>query len=354
MTPYEAGKSLEALSEELGLPAIVRLSSNENPLGPSPRVVEALRQEAARAHLYPDGGSTRLREALGSWLGVPPEWLIVGNGGDELLGLIARAAFEPGDEILMTKPAFEPYSIEALLAGATPVEVPLRGYDTDLDTMLARVGPKTKAIFLCTPHNPATTIIRSGALDRFLQALGDDSPLVILDEAYRDFSDEPETPDGVALARRLPRLIALRTFSKIAALAGLRVGYVVGSPENIGWLTRVRAPYNVNRFAQVAAVAALEDRAHLERTRALVLAERPRLLAEFARRGCPAPPSQANFLLPKVGAQSGELGTALLKAGILVRDGGAVGFPGHLRITIGQPEDNTRLLEVLDRTLAAP
>ncbi|PYM76373.1 MAG: hypothetical protein DME10_01250 [Candidatus Rokuibacteriota bacterium] len=137
VTPYEAGKSLEALSQELGLPAIVRLSSNENPLGPSPLVIEALRQEAARAHLYPDGGSTRLREALGSWLGVPPDWLMAGNGGDELLGLIARAAFEPGDEILMPKPAFEPYGIEARLSGATPVEIPLRGYDTDLDAMLA-------------------------------------------------------------------------------------------------------------------------------------------------------------------------------------------------------------------------
>jgi len=132
------------------------------------------------------------------------------------------------------------------------------------------------------------------------------------------------------------------------------VGYLVGSPEIMGWLNRVRAPFNVNRFAQVAAVAALEDRAHLERTRALVLSERPRLLAEFARRGCPAPPSQANFLLPKVGAQSHELAAALLKAGILVRDGEAVGFPGHLRIAIGRPEDNTRLLEILDKTLAAP
>ena len=354
VTPYEAGKSLEALSQELGLPAIVRLSSNENPLGPSPLVIEALRQEAARAHLYPDGGSTRLREALGSWLGVPPNWLMAGNGGDELLGLIARAAFEPGDEILMPKPAFEPYGIEARLSGATPVEIPLRGYDTDLDAMLARVGPKTKAIFLCTPHNPATTIIRRGPLDQFLEKLGDDGPLVILDEAYRDFSDDPETPDGVALARRWSRLIALRTFSKIAALAGLRVGYVVGAPEIMGWLNRVRAPFNVNRFAQVAAVAALEDRAHLERTRALVLSERPRLLAEFARRGCPAPPSQANFLLPRIGAQSRELAAALLKAGILVRDGGAVGFPEHLRIAIGRPEDNARLLEVLDETLAAP
>ena len=351
VTPYEAGKPLEELAKETGLPAIVRLSSNENPLGPSPRVVEALREEAARAHLYPDGGSTRLRDALGFWLGVPPEWLIAGNGADEILALIARAAFEPGDEIVMPQPAFEPYGIETRLAGAVPIEVPLRGYETDLDAMLERVTPRAKAIFLCTPHNPATTMIRSRALDRFLAALGDDGPLVVLDEAYRDFCDAPETPDGVALARRLPHLIAVRTFSKIAGLAGLRVGYAVAQPEVIGWLNRVRAPFNVNRFAQVAAVAALEDRDHLERSRALVLSERPRLLAELARRGCPAPASQSNFLLPKVGEQAGSLRAALFEAGILVRDGAAVGFPGHLRISIGRPEDNRRLLEVVDQTL---
>src|SRR5262249_56658432 len=224
VTPYEAGKSLEALSKELGLPSLVRLSSNENPLGPSPRVIEALKEEVTRAHLYPDGGSTRLREALGVWLGVPPDWLLVGNGGDELLGLIARAAFEPGDEILMPRRAFEPYGIEPRLSGATPAEVPLRGYDTDLDAMLARVGPRTKAIFLCTPHNPATTIIRRGPLEQFLEKLGDDGPLVVLDEAYRDFSDDPETPDGGVLTKQRPRLIALRTFSKLAALARLRAG----------------------------------------------------------------------------------------------------------------------------------
>src|SRR2546428_6271254 len=156
--------------------------------------------------------------------------------------------------------------------------------------MLARGGPKTKPIFLGPPHNPATTIIRRGPLDQFLEKLGDDGPLVILDEAYRDFSDDPETPDGVALARRWPRLIALRTFSKIAALAGLRVGYVVGSPEIMGWLNRVRAPFNVNRFAQVAAAGALQDLPHLRRNRPLGPAERPPPLAGPAPRGRPPPP----------------------------------------------------------------
>jgi len=351
VTPYEAGKSLEALEIELGLPSIRRLSANENPLGPSPKVVDALRREATRAHLYPDAGSTALREAIAKRLGIGADWIIVGNGGDEIISIIAHATFEPGDEILMPHPSFEPYSIEARLAGSTPVESPLRGYETDLDDLRARVTPRTKAVFLCTPHNPATTIVRRAPLDRFLASLGDEPPLVVIDEAYRDFCDDPESPDGVALARRWPRVVSLRTFSKVAGLAGLRVGFLVGQPEAIGWLNRVRAPFNVNRFAQVAAVTALEDTEHLERTRALVLAERPRLLAELAKRGAPAPASRANFVLPRVGEHVEQIRIALLKAGILVRDGTAVGFPGHLRISIGTREDNNRLLEAWDHAL---
>jgi histidinol-phosphate aminotransferase len=351
--PYEAGPSLEQLARELGLPSVLRLSANENPLGPSPKVIETLRSEAARAHLYPDGGSSALRQALGAWIGVDPSWLIVGNGADELIALLGRAAFDPGDEVLLPHPAFEPYSIEALLAGATPVASPLRGYDTDLDDMRRRVTARTKAVFVCTPHNPASTLVPRRPLRAFIEALGPDAPLVILDEAYRDFCDDPETPDGVALVREFPHVISLRTFSKIAGLAGLRVGYAIARPEAIDRLNRVRAPYNVNRLAQVAAVAALEDRAHLERTRALVLAERPRLSEALRRRGATVPPSQANFLLVKVGDKTGAVRQALLKSGILVRDGAGVGFPGHLRISIGDAAGNARILEVWDRTLGA-
>ena len=354
VTPYQAGKSLEQLEKELGLPAIVRLSANENPLGPSPRVVEALRREAANVHLYPDGGSTAVREALSEWIRVSPDWLLVGNGADELLALIARAAFEPGDEVLLPHPAFEPYGTEAVLSGATVVRSPLRGYETDLDDMAGRVTARTKAVFVCTPHNPASTIVRRGALVRFLDGLGSEPPLVILDEAYRDFCDDPETPDGAALVAERPTVISLRTFSKIAGLAGLRIGYAIARPEAIDRLNRVRAPYNVNRLGQVAAVAALEDRAHLERTRNLVLAERPRLIEGLGRRGVPVPPSQANFILPRVGDRASALAAALLEAGILVRDGAGVGFPGHLRIAIGTHEDNTRILEIWDRTPPRP
>ena len=349
VAPYDAGKPVE---QELRTGAIIRLSANESPLGPSPKVVEALRREAARVHLYPDGGSTELRAALGRRLGVGADWLVVGNGADELLGLLARAAFDPGDDVVIPEPAFEPYGTEATLAGATVVHSPLDGYETDLDDMLRRVTPRTKAVFICTPHNPASTIVPRRRIEAFLEALGGEPPLCIIDEAYRDFCDDPETVDGVDLARRHSTVIALRTFSKIAGLAGLRIGYAIARPECIEMLNRVRAPYNVNRLAQVAAVAALEDEAHLAETRAVILAERPRLRAALGERGAPSPPSQANFLLVKVGERAPMLRAALFKSGIAVRDGADVGFPGHLRISIGLRAHNDRLLAAWDRALA--
>jgi histidinol-phosphate aminotransferase len=311
-------------------------------------VVQAITREAARAHLYPDGGATELRAALALRLGVGPEQIVAGNGADELLALVAWAAFEPGDEVVIPQPSFEPYATVVELAGATVVTSPLAKYETDLDDMRRRVTDRTKAVILCSPHNPATTIVRRAPLTAFLDALGADPPLTILDEAYGDFCDDPEYPDGVALLARYPRLIVLRTFSKIAALAGLRVGYAVARVEAIDRLNRARAPYNVNRLAQVAAVAALEDRDHWERTRRLVLDERAFLSRELARRGYALPPSQANFLLVQMDHAT-AVGDALLRAGILVRDGAAVGFPGHLRISIGTHAHNQRLLDVLDR-----
>jgi len=346
LVPYQTGKSLEALAAELGLPELIRLSANENPLGPSPRVVAAIAREASRVHLYPDGGSTALREALGRHLGVPPEQIIAGNGADELLSLLGAAALEAGDEVVLPHPSFEPYTTVAQLAGAQPIASPLASYDTDLDDMWRRITPRTKVVFVCSPHNPAGTIVRRAALIAFLESLGADPPLIVLDEAYRDFCDDPEYPDGVALLARHPRLVILRTFSKVAALAGLRVGYAVASAETVDRLNRVRAPYNVNRLAQVAALAALEDEDHWNKTRQVVIEERAFLARELSRRGFSFPPSQSNFLLVKVadGALAGE---RLLRAGLVVRDGAAVGFANHLRISVGLPEANERVVEVL-------
>lgn len=347
ITPYQTGKSLEALAEELGLTELVRLSANENPLGPSPHAVAAIAREASRVHLYPDGGSTPLREALGRRLGVAPEQLLVGNGADELLSILGQAALEPGDEVVLPHPSFEPYTTVALLGGARPIGSPLAGYDTDLDDMRRRITPRTKMVFVCSPHNPAATIVRRAALTAFLESLAADPPLVVLDEAYRDFCDDPENPDGVALLARFPRLVLLRTFSKIAGLAGLRVGYAVASAQSIDRLNRVRAPYNVNRLGQVAALAALEDEDHWAKSRQLVLEERGFLSRELARGGFTFPPSQANFLLVRV--PDGPLARErLLRAGLVVRDGAAVGFVNHLRISVGLREANERLLAVLN------
>ena len=347
IVPYDAGQPLEVLQREFGLEGLVRLSANESPLGPSPRAVAAIRAEAPRVHLYPDGGSLALRQALARRLAIAPEQVIAANGADELLALIGTAAFEPGDEVLVTRPAFEPYTTVAMLAGATVVESPLAGYETDLDDVRRRITPRTKAVFLCSPHNPATTIVRRGPLAALLDALGADGPLVVLDEAYGDFCDDPDYPDGVETLGRYPRLLVLRTFSKIAGLAGLRVGYAIGTAETIDRLNRVRAPYNVNRLGQVAALAALDDGEHLARTRALVLEERAFLSRELARRGYQFPPSQANFLLVRV-ADAAATRARLLRAGLIVRDGGGVGFPGHLRIAVGTHEVNLRLLAALD------
>jgi histidinol-phosphate aminotransferase len=347
IAPYDAGRPLEVVAAELGLAHVIRLSANENPLGPSPRAIRAIAADAGNAHLYPDGGAVALRNALGRRLGIAPDQIVVGNGADELLAMIAWSAFEPGDEVIVPHPSFEPYTTVVTLMGGVLVLSPLASYETDLEDMRRRLTPRTKAVILCSPHNPASTIIRRTALLAFLETLGADGPLVILDEAYRDFCDDADCPDGVALLSRHPRLIVLRTFSKIAGLAGLRVGYGVAGLEVVDRLNRVRAPYNVNRLGQIAALAALEDTEHWERTRALVIAERQFLAAELAKRGLTCPPSQANFLLVRVpDADLAE--RRLLQAGILVRHGAALGFPDHLRIAVGQHETNQQLLSVLD------
>jgi histidinol-phosphate aminotransferase len=344
ITPYEAGKPLETLAAEAGVPSLVRLSANEHPSGPSPRVIAAIEREARRVHLYPDGGGWRLRAALAARLGVGIEQIILGNGADELLALLAWAAFEAGDEVVIPHPSFEPYATVVTVAGADVSASPLAGYETDLDDMRRRVTERTKAVILCSPHNPAATIVRRGPLLVFLGALGPEPPLVVLDEAYRDFCEDPDYPDGVPLLAAHPTLIVLRTFSKIAGLAGARVGYAIARPEVIERLNRVRAPYNVNRLGQAAALAALEDTEHWEATRRLVIGERDFLSRELTRRGYVFPVSHANFLLLEVGAEAGAIRDRLLRAGILVRDGAAVGFPGHLRVSVGTREINERLL----------
>ncbi len=349
LTPYDAGPPLEQLEAELGRP-VVRLSANENPLGPSPLAVEAIRAEAGKIHLYPDGGGTALREALAGALGVTPEAILLGNGADELIGLAVRALVDPGDEVVIPKPAFEPYESAARLMGARVVWSPLRDYRIDLEDLARRITSRTKLVFVANPHNPTGTALGTAAWEAFLDAVPGEV-LVLLDEAYRDFAEAPDCPDGVMALARRPTLVVLRTFSKIAGLAGLRIGYAVGTPGVIETLGRLREPFNTNRLAQVAALAALRDVAHRERTRALVFEEKRFLYREFGRRGLGYVPTEANFVVVRLDRETEAVTARMRGEGVLVRDGGAVGLPGHLRVSIGTRQADQRMLEALDRAL---
>src|SRR5262245_25913928 len=349
IAPYVVPPPLDALAAELGQP-VLRLSANENPLGPSPRAVAAIQREAARIHLYPDGGAPALAEAVADALGIKPTQLLFGNGGDEVLTLLGRALLDPGDEVIIPEPSFEPYTTTARLAGASVIPSPLRDYQVDLDDVLARVGPRTKLVCLSSPHNPTGTVLDRRTWERFCARCPDDV-MVLLDEAYVDFIEAPDrAADGLtALAMRPESLVLLRTFSKITGLAGLRVGYAIAHPGVIGQLERTREPFNVGRLSQAGAAAAAGDTAHREATRRVVWAERRALGAALAARGLSHPPTEANFLLVRLGRPTGPVLTALRAQGVLVRDGAAVGYPAHLRITVGTTEQNARLLAALDR-----
>ena len=349
--PYVVPPPLDALAAELGQP-ILRMSANENPLGPSPLAVAAIRREAERIHLYPDGGAPALADAVADAFGIAPGQLLFGNGGDEILTLLGRALLDPGDEVVVPEPSFEPYTTTTQLAGATVVPSPLRDYRIDLDDVLSRIGPRTKLVCLSSPHNPTGTVLDRGAWERFCARCPADV-LVLLDEAYVDFIEAPDrAADGLATLRTRPDgLVLLRTFSKITGLAGLRVGYAIANLGVIGALERVREPFNVGRVAQAGAAAAARDPAHREATRQVVWAERRGLSAAFTARGLSHPPTEANFLLVRLGRPAGPVVAALRAQGVLVRDGAAVGYPDHLRISVGTRDQNARLLAALDRAL---
>ena len=347
IVPYEPPPPLDQLQRQIRK-EVLRLSANESPLGPSPLAVAAIREEASRAHLYPDGGAQPLRAALAKGLALSPGHFLLGNGADELIGLVARACLGPRAEVVVPHPAFEPYETSAQTMGAKILRSPLRDYRIDLQDLLSKITPRTKLVFLANPHNPTGTMIQRGELTAFLDALPPD-PLLLLDEAYWEFADDPEFPIGTEFLSRRPRLLILRTFSKIAGLAGLRIGYAIGPPKLIRDLNRVREPFNVNRLAQVAALAALQDVAHRERTRTVVREEREFLMNEYRGRGLRPVPTQANFVLVAVGPDATAIRDRMLKQGVLVREGSAVGFPEHLRVTVGTRDQNLRMLETLDR-----
>jgi histidinol-phosphate aminotransferase len=344
LVPYQPGKPIEELEREFGIQDSVKLASNENPLGPSKRAVAALHAEVESAHLYPDGACFELRAALSDSLGVQADQLAFGCGSSEILELVAKAFVGEGDEVVYEWPSFAMYPIVVRGSGGTPVEVPLDAdLNHDLDAMAAAVGPRTQAVIVCNPNNPTGTSIGAEAFDRFVASLPEDVILVI-DEAYGEYARRPDFPDALSWVARRPATLVLRTFSKIYGLAGLRLGYGIGGAELIGFLDRARHPFNVNRLAEAAAVAALGDTEHVERARRTNCEGADYLSRELSALGMEVWPSDANFLLVRAGEGVYE---PLLREGIIVRPTAAFGLPDCIRVTIGLPEENERLVKAL-------
>lgn len=344
--PYVAGYSPARVRRTLGREAPVKLASNENPLGPSPLAVEALRAAAADVHRYPEDDPWALREALAEYLAVPAGWVAVGAGSSALLKLLAEAYLSPTDAVAYAWPSFILYPVVARLQEARELVVPL-GPDGryDLDA-LARAADGARLVVVCNPNNPTGTYVCGHELERFLDKVPEDT-LVVLDEAYAEFARHaaPDYPDGVRWVRDGRRVAVLRSFSKVYGLAGLRVGYMVAPPEVVEAVARVREPFQVSAPAQAAALAALRDRHHVARTLEVVAQGRSRLRSLTERLGVRSYPSVANFVWMDTGRPAEEVATALLERGVIVRPGP----PGStwLRVSVGIPEDLDRLEDAL-------
>lgn len=347
---YETGKPIEDVAREFGIDpeAIIKLASNENPLGPSPAGLAAAKASLDKANLYPDGGTFALRTALAKYWKLKPSQFIIGNGSNETLILLAQAFAGPGDEIVFGAQGFVVYKLAALMVGATPVSVPMPGYSHDLKAIRAAVTDRTKIIFLACPNNPTGTTDTPSELAAFAKSL---PPHVILclDEAYAEFLDKPaDMRPLIAVGRKI---VCARTFSKIYGLAGLRVGYLYGSEEVISLLNRVRQPFNVNLPAQAAAVAALDDEAFVRKTRETNAAGLKQLYAGFEKIGVKYISSAANFVAFYTPNVAAKVFSELQKRGIIVRPLSPYGMPDSLRVTVGTHAQNERFLKELASVL---
>jgi histidinol-phosphate aminotransferase len=350
LVAYEPGKPIEDVARELGLrpEQIIKLASNENPLGPSPAALKAMHEMLDRAHYYPDGGGYYLREAIAKKHGLEIENVILGNGSNEIIEFIGHAFLRPGDEVIAAKHAFVVYTLMATLMGATTVEVDDPNFCHDLPAMAAAITPRTRELFVANPNNPTGTIVSQAEIDAFMQ-LVPNHVTVVFDEAYYEFLDLP--PDTLKFVREGRNVVVLRTFSKIQGLANLRIGYGLASKELIEILQKTRQPFNANGIAQAGALAGLADLEHQSRTKAVNDEGRAFLQSEFAAMGLEFVPSYANFVLVKVG-DGQVVFSALLRRGLIVRPMGGYKLPEWLRVSVGTMEQNRAFIAALREILA--
>lgn len=347
---YQPGKPVEEVKRELGLDKVIKLASNENPFGCSPKVKEAIISEIEQTSIYPDGGSVELKKALSDHLGVEENQLIFGAGSDEVILMITRAFLVPGDETIMATHTFPQYKHNAEIESAVCVEVPLKDGVHDLDGMLKQITDKTKIIWICNPNNPTGTIVTHEQMENFMQQVSSDV-LVVLDEAYCEYNEDNDYPDSLALLKKYDNLLLLRTFSKIYGMASLRIGYGIGHKDVIHSINQVREPFNTTRYAQAAALAALNDQKFIESCRQLNKNGLAYIHQELDRLGLSYYPSYGNFVLLDTKRPADKVFDALLRKGIIVRGGHSLGFPTSIRVTVGSKEQNEAFIQALEQVL---
>jgi histidinol-phosphate aminotransferase len=348
LSPYVPGKPIEELQREFGLARVIKLASNENPLGPSPKALAVIPEGVATLHRYPDGGAFSLRESLANRWKVTADQVIVGNGSDEILGLLARTFLSPGDEAVMADHTFVIYRMEVMAAHGKAVVVPLVQWRHDVKAMTAAITERTRLIFICNPNNPTGTMVSAEEVAQLLARVPE-HVVVVFDEAYFEYVRSSQFPDSMAYVRQGRNAIVLRTFSKIYGLAGLRIGYGVTTPEIANFLNRVRPPFNANSLAQRAALAALDDDEHVAKSRAVNQAGMEQVVSGLRGLGLAPIPSEANFVYFDVGRDGRQVFESLLRVGVIVRH-----IEGRMiRVTIGQAAENTAFLTALGEVLAA-
>jgi len=352
LSPYVPGKPVDELARELDLdPAtIVKLASNENPMGPSPKVIEALKAQLDELTRYPDGNGFVLKQKLAERYGVSIDQVTLGNGSNDILELVARAYLAPGLNAVFSEHAFAVYPIATQAVGAQARAVPAKQWGHDLDAMQAAIDENTRVVFIANPNNPTGTWFGTDALERFLGAVPE-HVLVVLDEAYIEYATDGELPDGLSFLGAHPNLLVSRTFSKAYGLAALRVGYAICSAQIADVLNRVRQPFNVNSLALAAACAALDDAEYLAKSRAINAAGMAQLEAGFEQLGLEWIPSRGNFIAVDFAGDAAPINQALLREGVIVRPVAGYGMPTFLRVSIGTEAENSRFLEVLRKAL---
>jgi len=350
LVPYIPGKPVEELERELGIRDAVKLASNENPLGPSPLAVRALLEVVGSINRYPDGDAFYLRHKLAMKLGVKPENLIFGNGSNEVIEIAARTFLKPGDEAVMGEFAFIVFPLVTKAVGAHAILSPMPNLVHDLRDMLGRITPKTRMVFLANPNNPTGTMVRREELEWFLERVPEEI-VVLIDEAYFDYVDDPEYPNSLDYHSLGKPIITVRTFSKIYGLAGLRLGFGISSEEIISYMNRVREPFNVNSLAQVAAFAALDDMEHIRRSKEENKRGLRYLQEELRKLKISFIPSFTNFILVDLGSDPIPVYNALLREGVIVRPVVNYGLKTHIRVTVGLREENERFIYALRKVL---